>query len=115
MEATSDQAAGQRSARNGRSRLLPLTPAQFAAKRDAWLQLSREALPRLAKSYTLIGLGCLIMAAGYSFFMIPQKIAPGGVYGIATILHYATGELLGRALPTGALGLLLNIPLFLWG
>jgi uncharacterized membrane-anchored protein YitT (DUF2179 family) len=78
------------------------------------LQRSREALPRLTKAYAIIGLGCLIMAAGYSFFMIPQRIAPGGVYGIATILHYATGDLFGRALPTGAVGLLLNIPLFLW-
>jgi uncharacterized membrane-anchored protein YitT (DUF2179 family) len=99
----------------GRIFPLPLTPEEFESKRKQWLELTREALPRLTRDYALIALGCLVMAAGYSFFMIPKKIAPGGVYGIATILHYATGALFGRALPTGMLGLVLNIPLLLWG
>jgi uncharacterized membrane-anchored protein YitT (DUF2179 family) len=94
---------------------LPFTPDEFEAKRHQWLLRTREALPRLARAYALIALGCLIMAAGYSFFMIPLKIAPGGVYGIATILHYATGRLFGHAFPTGAIGLVLNIPLLFWG
>ncbi len=95
--------------------LQPFTRAEFEARRRAWLLLTGEALPRIAKAYASIALGCLIMAAGYSFFMIPQRIAPGGVYGIATILHYASRELLGTGLPTGAIGFVLNIPLFLWG
>jgi uncharacterized membrane-anchored protein YitT (DUF2179 family) len=94
---------------------LPFTPEEFDSKRKQWLDRTREALPRLARDYALIALGCLVMAAGYSFFMIPKKIAPGGVYGIATILHYASGALFGRAFPTGTIGLLLNIPLLLWG
>lgn len=100
---------------NGRSRLRPIRPEEFEAKRRAWVRRSREALPVLARSYALIALGCIIMAAGYSFFMIPQRIAPGGVYGIATVLHYASKDLVGMTLPTGTLGLILNIPLFLWG
>jgi uncharacterized membrane-anchored protein YitT (DUF2179 family) len=99
----------------GRLFPLPFTPEEFESKRRQWLFRTREALPRLARAYALIALGCLIMAAGYSFFMIPLKIAPGGVYGIATILHYATRDLFGHALPTGAIGLVLNIPLLLWG
>jgi uncharacterized membrane-anchored protein YitT (DUF2179 family) len=107
-------------ARNGRRRagrpsLLPFSPDELELKRRQWIVRSREALPSMVRAYAMMAIGCLAMAAGYSFFMIPQKIAPGGVYGIATVLHYATGELLGRALPTGTLGLLLNIPLFFWG
>jgi uncharacterized membrane-anchored protein YitT (DUF2179 family) len=98
-----------------RTPLPPLTPQEFLARRAEWLARSRAALPRLGRTYALITLGCLIMAAGYSLFMIPQRIAPGGVYGIAMVLHYASKALLGAAIPTGAIGLLLNIPLFIWG
>ena len=56
-----------------------------------------------------IVLGSLIMASGYVFFVVPYKIAPGGVYGIAIILHHTFG------LPTGMTGLVLNIPLVIWG
>ncbi len=100
---------------NGRLRMKPIRPEEFEAKRAEWLRRSRDAFPALARAYAIIALGCTIMAAGFSFFMIPQKIAPGGVYGVATILHYASRDLFGLALPTGALGLVLNIPLFLWG
>jgi uncharacterized membrane-anchored protein YitT (DUF2179 family) len=101
-------------ARDGRAPLKAFTPEEFLTRQADWLRRSRDALPRLARLYALMCLGSLIMAAGYSFFMIPQKIAPGGVYGIAMILHYASVGLLGITLPTGALGLALNIPLFFW-
>jgi len=101
--------------RRSHGRLLPLSPIEFEAKRREWASRSREAFPRLSRAYSVLALGCLVMAAGYSFFMIPQRIAPGGVYGIATILHYASGSLFGGPIPTGTIGLLLNIPLFIWG
>ncbi|MBN2857926.1 MAG: YitT family protein [Candidatus Delongbacteria bacterium] len=53
--------------------------------------------------------GSLIMAAGYAFFIVPYKIIPGGVFGIAIVLHHTLG------LPTGTMGLLMNIPLIIWG
>ncbi|MCK4981168.1 MAG: YitT family protein, partial [Candidatus Delongbacteria bacterium] len=56
-----------------------------------------------------IVIGSLIMASGYVFFVVPYKIVPGGVYGIAIILHHTFG------LPTGTTGLVLNIPLVIWG
>ena len=92
----------------------PFSPEEIEAKRRLWMGISREALPSLMQTYAMIAVGCLIMASGYSFFMIPQKIAPGGVYGIATILHYVSAAL-GHTLPTGTIGLVLNIPLFFWG
>ncbi|MGD8396696.1 MAG: YitT family protein, partial [Candidatus Eiseniibacteriota bacterium] len=92
-----------------------LTPEELRARREQWLAGARAALPGAARAYLEMTIGCIVMAAGYSYFLIPQKIAPGGVYGIATVLHYASDALLGRALPTGMIGLVLNVPLFVWG
>ena len=64
---------------------------------------------RWFKSYFLIILGSIIMAAGYSFFADPHKIVPGGVYGTAIVIHHVFG------FPTGTVGLIFNIPLFALG
>lgn len=52
-------------------------------------------------------LGVIIAAFGVSFFLIPAKIAAGGVSGLATVVFHLTG------FPAGITMLLLNIPLFL--
>lgn len=59
--------------------------------------------------YSLILLGTFIMSAGFVFFISPYKLAPGGVYGIAIMLHHVFG------LPIGLVGLALDIPLTLIG
>jgi uncharacterized membrane-anchored protein YitT (DUF2179 family) len=64
---------------------------------------------RWFRSYFLIVLGSAIMSAGYSFFADPHKIVPGGVYGTAIVIHHTFG------LPTGTVGLIFNIPLFIAG
>ncbi|TEB04317.1 hypothetical protein Psch_04043 [Pelotomaculum schinkii] len=56
-----------------------------------------------------VSLGVLLVALGLDMFLIPNKIAAGGVSGIATILHYLVGA------PVGAAILALNIPLFAMG
>ena len=61
------------------------------------------------KVYSLILLGTFIMSAGFVFFISPYKMAPGGVYGVAIILHHMLG------LPIGIVGLALDIPLTLIG
>ena len=61
------------------------------------------------RDYLFILIGSFFMAAGYVWFIVPYKIVPGGVYGIAIVLHYLLG------VPTGITGLILNIPLLLWG
>ncbi|MEW6276045.1 MAG: YitT family protein [Bacillota bacterium] len=53
--------------------------------------------------------GVLLIALGLDLFLVPNKIAAGGVSGIATVLHYLLG------LPVGMTMLALNIPLFLLG
>ncbi|NLK00626.1 MAG: YitT family protein [Clostridia bacterium] len=57
--------------------------------------------------YGLITLGCLITAVGLDMFLVPNRIASGGVSGLATITFHLFG------LPVGLVMLALNIPLFL--
>lgn len=69
-------------------------------------------------SYTLIVIGSIILAAGFVFFISPYKIVPGGVYGIAIVIHYLTEGMLSWApsgFPIGLMGLILNIPLTIIG
>lgn len=61
------------------------------------------------KDYVGIILGCIIFALSYSWFLIPFKVAPGGVGGIATILYHLLG------FPAGIAMILINIPLFILG
>ena len=61
------------------------------------------------KVYSLILIGTFIMSAGFVFFISPYKLVPGGVYGVAIILHHTFG------LPIGLVGLALDIPLTLIG
>ena len=61
------------------------------------------------RTYGLLVIGSFVLAMGYTFFMTPYKIVPGGIYGIATILHYKLG------FPIGMAALCFNLPLSLWG
>lgn len=63
------------------------------------------------KDYLWIVLGSVITAAAINIFLVPYRIAPGGVTGVATVIYYLGGE----RLPVGAIMLLLNIPLFIFG
>ncbi len=64
--------------------------------------------------YTLILFGSVVLATGFVFFITPHRIVPGGVYGIAIVVHYMTKGLLSfwpEGIPIGLFGLVLNIPL----
>ncbi len=63
----------------------------------------------LVKDYGLILIGTLIMAIGFVVFISPLKLAPGGVYGIAIILHHLFN------FPIGLSGIALDIPLLIIG
>ncbi len=66
-------------------------------KKDFWLDL------------LFYGAGSIIFAISVNMFTAPSNIAPGGVTGLGTMVHYLTG------LPIGILMILFNIPLFIWG
>lgn len=61
------------------------------------------------KSYLIVLTGAVILSLGVNLFLVPNKIAAGGVTGLATILYYLSG------MPVGTTMMLLNIPLFLLG
>ena len=61
------------------------------------------------KSYALIAVGTFLVAVGYVLFISPNKIVPGGIYGIAIMLHHLLGT------PIGLTALCFNIPLTLVG
>ena len=65
----------------------------------------KEAWP----SYGMIVIGSILTAVSINMFMVPNKIAPGGVSGIATVFYYLF------KFPVGTVMLVLNIPLFLLG
>ena len=60
-------------------------------------------------TYGLIVIGAFIMAAGFVLFITPYKIVPGGVYGIAIVLHHTFG------FPVGLTALCFDIPLTIIG
>ena len=59
------------------------------------------------KKYAFVVLGSVVMALGLDLFLVPAKIASGGVSGVSTVFHYLTG------VPVGVLMLLINIPIFI--
>jgi uncharacterized membrane-anchored protein YitT (DUF2179 family) len=68
--------------------------------------------------YTLILTGAFIMSVGFVYFISPYKFVPGGVYGIAIVIHYVTKGLMAIApngIPIGLLGLAFDIPLTILG
>ena len=53
-----------------------------------------------------IVLGCLIMAVGYSYFVSPYNIVPGGVYGMGIVLHNVF-----PSIQVGTFGYMIDVPL----
>lgn len=66
---------------------------------------------KMLKDYLLVIIGSIITAVGMSVFLIPNKIAPGGVSGIATVIYHLSNG----TLPVGIITLVLSIPLFIIG
>ena len=71
--------------------------------------MEKVKVKEIVRDYGLILLGTAIMAVGYVVFVSPLKLAPGGVYGIAIILHHVFN------FPIGLSGLCLDLPLLLIG
>jgi len=67
-----------------------------------WIKL---AYPK----YIWLFIGSLMVALAVNTFMVPNKLAPGGLSGLATIIYYISNQ----KIPVGATMFLLNIPLFI--
>ena len=64
---------------------------------------------KLIKDYTVIAAGALIYALSVVVFTSPNRIAPGGLTGVGTLLNYLF------SVPIGTFILVMNVPLFLLG
>ncbi len=73
--------------------------------------MSLKKVAAFIKVYFLITFGAAITALAINIFLVPYKIAPGGLSGLATVIFYLSG---GR-FPVGTVMLIINIPLFIMG
>ena len=69
--------------------------------------MSDFSLKAELKNYLFIIVGAIFLATGMVGFLIPNKIATGGIAGLSIIFHHLF------ELPTGVILMLVNIPLLL--
>jgi uncharacterized membrane-anchored protein YitT (DUF2179 family) len=72
-------------------------------------QLNKVSLKRLIKECSLITIGAIIYALGWTIFLLPNNLIGGGVSGFASIIFYATG------IPMSITYFVLNIILIILG
>lgn len=65
--------------------------------------------PLWFKNYMFIIFGSIILAMGFSLFIIPHHLVPGGVFGLSIVINHLIG------LPIGMISLVINIPLVIIG
>lgn len=63
---------------------------------------------RRVRDYALTALGVLIAAWALDAFLIPNRIAAGGVSGLATVVHHVSEQAFGYAPPVGVQMLAMN-------
>jgi len=62
-----------------------------------------------AEEILLITLGAALIGCALSVFLVPFRIAPGGVSGVAAVLHHLTG------IRVSTLLMFINVPIFILG
>lgn len=72
--------------------------------------LRRVLTNRPVRDYLLMTIGCIITAYALDAFLIPNKLAAGGVSGLATVIYYAAKDF-GVTLPVGMTMLAMNLVL----
>ncbi len=70
---------------------------------------SGNSVKRVIIDYIFFLVGSALFAFGFSFFISPNNISPGGLTGVAAIINYTF------SLPTGAVLFVINIPLLFLG
>lgn len=68
---------------------------------------------RRVRDYAFITLGILITAWGLDAFLIPNRLAAGGVSGLSTVLYYFFRETFDVTVPVGMMMLAMNVVLLL--
>lgn len=70
---------------------------------------SRITVESIIVDYIFFLVGSALFAFGFSFFIFPNNISPGGLTGVAAIINYTL------SLPTGAVLFFINVPVLLLG
>jgi len=85
-----------------------ITFAQLKRRMSMNLKALLEPVGTFAwwRSMFAIVLGCLIMVVGYSYFVSPYNIVPGGVYGMGIVLHNVF-----PSIQVGTFGYMIDVPL----
>ena len=85
-----------------------ITFAQLKRRMSMNLKALLEPVGTFAwwRSMFAIVLGCLLMAVGYSYFVSPYNIVPGGVYGMGIVLHNVF-----PSIQVGTFGYMIDVPL----
>lgn len=73
------------------------------------MKILRHFYKRRIFNIVKIVIGSSLVALSINLFFLHLKIAPGGVSGLSTVIHYLTG------MPMGTIVIILNIPLFIIG
>ncbi len=60
--------------------------------------------------YPIIIIGCIVYALGFSIFLTPNQISPGGISGIAVVVHHYIDWI-----SNGTIIIIFNIPLLIAG
>ncbi len=63
------------------------------------------------RDYIAITIGAFIMALGIGAFLTDAQVVPGGVSGLAMVVHYISA----KRIPVGLTMWIFNVPLYLWG
>jgi uncharacterized membrane-anchored protein YitT (DUF2179 family) len=100
----------QRVSANGKETPSTAQQSQPAEKLAARIKYhTRRRVWQEIQYFTLMVVGVVIAALGYSLFQVPYNIAAGGIGGVSIIVNYFTGW------PVGAMYMIMNIPLLVLG
>lgn len=87
----------------------PWEEIYFTMRKHFKLPTIKGRKREIALDALFLTVGCSIYSASVATFTAPYKMAPGGITGISTLLHYMFGT------PIGIMIFVLNIPLFVLG
>ncbi|MDO5036315.1 MAG: YitT family protein [Porphyromonas sp.] len=79
-------------------------------------QTTKPTRQEVSRDILYIIVGSLIQAIGYSVFVAPSEIVPGGIYGITITLNHITKgvfSFMPNGVPIGITALFFNIPLMI--
>lgn len=76
------------------------------SQKEGWWRRRWPALRAAILAYAGITAGVTLVALGLNWFLVPHRLAAGGVSGLAVVVYHLFG------IPVGATMLAVNIPLF---